>query len=195
MRWELAMVPTLRVAIMIIAVLCIATLSMAAQDNAENNPTPHRPPPKAHALQVVDANGGVVGYFTGFGCFVRQVQTYWVQICNVQIDGTVINEGLPARYYPQPNCQGSAFIELFEGAVLSRSAWAAHGVFEFVGDPVTTISVRSFQLQSSSASNTWQCTNTEEDQGGFYYPIFEVRAGPLQSFPLSSLGTPPFQVR
>jgi len=175
----------------IIAILALVALFASSPAEAARR----RPPPPP-GLQVVDAHESIVGYFTGGGCFVRQVDQYWVDICGVQVDGTAVNEGLPTRYFLEPGCQGTAFIESFSGALLSRSAHAAHGNFEFVGDPVTTITVASWQFQTSSADNTWMCINTEEDLGdGFVFPAFDVRAGPLHAIPLSTLGVPPFQIQ
>jgi hypothetical protein len=147
------------------------------------------------ALEVVDANNVTVGQFTGGGCFVRKVDVYWVDICGLQTDGTAINEALPTRYYIEPNCSGTPFAESFSGALLSRFAFTAHGRYEFVGDPVNVISVVSFAFQTSTSDNAFTCVNTEQDQGGFAFPTFEVRAGPLQSIPLSTLGVPPFRLR
>lgn len=156
-----------------------------------------RPAPSANgALQVVDTSDTVVGHLTFNGCFVRHVDEYWVDLCGVQTDGTVVNEALPTRYFVEPGCHGTAFVESFSGALLSRFAYTAHGRFEFVGDPIAVITVASWQYQSSSVEDTWTCIDNEQDVGdGVSFPSFELLAGPLHSLPLSTLGTPPFRIR
>jgi len=153
-------------------------------------------PPVASALQVVDANNAIVGQFTFNGCFVRQVDGYWVDLCRVQTDGTAVNESLPTRFFLEPGCQGTPFIESLGGALLSRFGYTGRGHFEFAGDPITVITVISWEFQSSPAEDSWTCIDNEEDLGdGASFPLFDVLAGPLHSIPLSTLGTPPFQIR
>jgi len=154
---------------------------------ATTEPTPD-PAPVASALQVIDTNNAIVGQYTFNGCFVRFFEGRLVDVCDLQTDGTVVFEPRPQLLFLEPGCQGTPHLAAFRNA-LSRWSSIYDGMVHFPGDPISPITVRSF-LQPEGESYTCEGAPLYGED----WSIPEV-AGPLQSVPLSTLGTPPFGVR
>lgn len=150
--------------------------------------SPTAPAPAAGgALQVVDANNAIVGQYTFSGCFLRFFNGYPVEVCDLQRDGTVVWDLPPQILFLEPGCQGTPFLAAFRDG-LSRSSTIAEGMVQFPGDPITTITVRSF-LHPEGDQYTCEGAPLYGDD----WSIPQV-AGPLQTVPLSTLGTPPFRL-
>lgn len=145
-------------------------------------------PPVASALQVVDANNAIVGQYTFNGCFVRFFDGHLVDVCDLQVDGTVVDELRPQLLFLEPGCQGPPYLAAFRNA-LSRWSSINDGMIQFPGDPIVPVNVRSFLHPEGDTVTCEGAPLYGED-----WSIPEV-AGPLQSVPLSTIGTPPFQVR
>jgi hypothetical protein len=162
-----------------------STQPPAPSDSTEQ-PAP-TPPAAGGALQVVDANNGIVGQYTFNGCFLRFINGYPVDVCDLQRDGTVVWDLPPQILFLEPGCQGAPFLAAFRDG-LSRSSTIAEGMVQFPGDPITTITVRSF-LHPEGDQYTCEGAPLYGDD----WSIPQV-AGPRQTVPLSALGTPPFRL-
>lgn len=164
-----------------------STQPPAPSDSTEQ-PAPTPPPPAAGgALQVVDANNAIVGQYTFNGCFLRFINGYPVDVCDLQRDGTVVWDLPPQILFLEPGCQGTPFLAAFRDG-LSRSSTIAEGMVQFPGDPITTITVRSF-LHPEGDQYTCEGAPLYGDD----WSIPQV-AGPRQTVPLSTFGTPPFRL-
>ena len=155
---------------------------------ARTTESPPESPPVASALQVVDTNNAIVGQYTFNGCFMRFFDGHLVDVCDLQVDGTVVGEIRPQLLFLEPGCQGTPYLAAFRNA-LSRWSSINDGVIQFPADPILPVTVRSF-LHPDGESYTCEGAPLYGED----WSIPEV-AGPLQSVPLSTIGTPPFRVR
>jgi hypothetical protein len=156
---------------------------------ARTTEPPPQSPPVASALQVLDTNNAIVGQYTYNGCLVRFFDGHLVDICDLQVDGTVVWEVRPQLLFLEPDCQGTPYLAAFRNA-LSRWSSINDGMIHFPGDPIMPITVRSFLDSADGESYTCEGAPLYGED----WSIPEV-AGPLQSVPLSAIGTPPFRVR
>jgi hypothetical protein len=183
----------MRVLIACVSLLVFLAAPVDAHDRSRRGkdrttePAPESPP-VASAFQVVDTNNAIVGQYTFNGCFVRFFDGQLVDVCDLQVDGTAVGDVRPQLLFLEPGCQGAPYLAAFRNA-LSRWSSINDGMIQFPGDPVMPVTVRSFLHPEGE---TYTCEGAP--LYGEDWSIPEV-AGPLQSVPLSTIGTPPFRVR
>ena len=130
--------------------------------------------PPLEVLNVVEQGAVPIGHTASY---------YYVGKSPVTAFGTALPFGLTAR-------QQNAWLYEGGGLQLMQETYAAKfGVIQFPADPILPVTVRSF-LHPDGESYTCEGAPLYGED----WSIPEV-AGPLQSVPLSTIGTPPFRVR
>lgn len=164
----------------------------------------HRPghggEPPSRTLHVYDAFEQRLGQYTALGCFVRQIEGYWVEICGLEAQGSQ-EIGLYFLLFSDPGCSGRAYLTTWSE---SEYRGSLVGDNTFRGDPLNRLSRRGFIREDRSvlvfASDpiAWVPVQSWLDpDGGDCFelePGYETPAGPALFVNIQDW-VPPFTIR